>query len=263
MGSLWPGPLTLILHKREGIARACTADLQTIAIRCPKHEVAQTLLKECKQVGIWGLAAPSANRFGRVSPTTAVHVQEEFGESLFVLDGGACEVGIESTIVDCTRGRPIVLRPGILTLEELSICAKVPVITERDLMESSSLVEQVDSQAPQASGTLDSHYAPRALVRLLTQAQIKQRLTHESTHSLKLGLWSQPLELLKNANFPIYWLEIPSTPKECAKVLFAQLRAFDGLGVDEIWVQSPKNSPEWAGINDRLLRAAHTGTEHR
>ncbi len=140
MGSLWPGPLTLILHKREGIARACTADLQTIAIRCPKHEVAQTLLKECKQVGIWGLAAPSANRFGRVSPTTAVHVQEEFGESLFVLDGGACEVGIESTIVDCTRGRPIVLRPGILTLEELSICAKVPVITERDLMESSSLV---------------------------------------------------------------------------------------------------------------------------
>jgi len=262
MDTLWPGPLTLILQKRVDIANACSANLQTIAIRCPKHEVAQSLLQRCRQVNVWGLAAPSANRFGRVSPTTAKHVQEEFGESLFILDGGACDVGIESTIIDCTRGRPVVLRPGILTLKELSICAKEPVVAEHDLIKNSS-EKQGRLKAPNASGTLDSHYAPRALVRLLTQAEIQQRLTVESTYSLKLGLWSQPLKLLTNTVYPVFWEQIPSKPIDCAKVLFAQLRAFDGLGVDEIWVEKPQNSPEWAGINDRLQRAAHTGTEHR
>ncbi len=110
--AFWPGPLTLILPRRPGVGTAAAGGQDTIGLRCPAHPVAQALLQACAAQGLHGLAAPSANAFGRVSPTTAAHVQAEFGESLLVLDGGACDVGIESTIIDCTRGAPVLLRPG-------------------------------------------------------------------------------------------------------------------------------------------------------
>ena len=259
MQAFWPGPLTLILKKIDGIAGACTAGAPTIALRCPAHPVAQALLKRCQEVGIWGLAAPSANRFGRVSPTRAEHVAQEFGDTLTILNGGPSSVGIESTIVDCTRGAPIVLRPGMLTLEELSHAAKCPAVMAQRI---SAGDQKGDAGTPKASGTLESHYAPDALVRLLSTDEISARLQNFKSPNLQLAIWSRA---------PFFGIEakklkhavMPDTPAECAKALFAQLRAFDALGMTEIWVERPPESPEWAGITDRLQRAAHSGTEHR
>jgi tRNA threonylcarbamoyl adenosine modification protein (Sua5/YciO/YrdC/YwlC family) len=126
--AFWPGPLTLILPRRPGVATAATGGQDSVGLRCPAHPVAHAVLQACAAPGdgpelggppVWGLAAPSANRFGRVSPTTAQHVQDELGADLLVLDGGPCDVGIESTIVDCTRGVPVLLRPGAITREQI------------------------------------------------------------------------------------------------------------------------------------------------
>lgn len=259
MQAFWPGPLTLILKKMDGIAAACTAGATTIALRCPAHPVAQALLKRCQEVGIWGLAAPSANRFGRVSPTHAEHVAQEFGDTLTILNGGPSSVGIESTIVDCTRGAPIVLRPGMLTLKELSHAAKCPAVMAQ---RPGAQAQTGDIDTPKASGTLESHYAPDALVRLLSTNEMGARLQNFRSPNLQLAIWSRspPIGIeAKNLNHAL----MPDTPAECAKALFAQLRAFDALGMTEIWVERPPQSPEWAGIADRLQRAAHSGTEHR
>ena len=116
MQAFWPGPLSLILPRRAGVAAAAAGGQASVGLRCPSHPVAQALLQAARDAGVAGVAAPSANRFGRVSPTTALHVQEELGAGLFILDGGACPVGIESTIIDCTRAAPVLLRPGMLDL---------------------------------------------------------------------------------------------------------------------------------------------------
>jgi L-threonylcarbamoyladenylate synthase len=113
--AFWPGPLTLILPRRPGVGAAAAGGQDSIGLRCPSHPVAQAVLRACAAQGVFGLAAPSANPFGRVSPTTAAHVQAGMGDALLVIDGGACDVGIESTIVDCTRGAPVLLRPGGIT----------------------------------------------------------------------------------------------------------------------------------------------------
>ncbi len=123
MAAFWPGPLTLILPRRPEVAAAAAGGQDSVGLRCPAHPVAQALLRACAEMGVPGLAAPSANLFGRVSPTTAAHVLGEFGSDLLVLDGGPCRVGIESTIVDCSRGVPVLLRPGQLTPEP---CCRPP-----------------------------------------------------------------------------------------------------------------------------------------
>ena len=122
MQAFWPGPLTLILPRRAGVAAAAAGGQDSIGLRCPAHPVALAVLAACATLmpPVRGLAAPSANLFGRVSPTTAAHVQEELGPDLLILDGGPCQVGIESTIVDCTRGQPVLLRPGVITVAELA-----------------------------------------------------------------------------------------------------------------------------------------------
>jgi len=210
------------------------------------------------------LAAPSANRFGRVSPTTAEHVHEEFGESLFILDGGPCEVGIESTIVDCTRGQPIVLRPGVLTIQELSLSAGQQVLSEKEFSRLLSPLKIKEARAPSASGTLESHYAPKALVRLLSREDLLLNFSPAVAVSSRLGIWSQEKVTSKSERISLFWRQMPNDPHACAKALFAQLREFDSIGVEEIWVEKPQNSPEWAGINDRLQRAAYAvGTEPR
>ena len=150
IAAFWPGPLTLILPRREGVAQAAAGGQDSIGLRCPSHPVAQALLKALREGSmhqsshgsghstasgaasgarpVWGLAAPSANQFGRVSPTTAAHVQGEFGADLLILDGGPCDVGIESTIVDCTRGVPVLLRPGAITPAQLQAACGQPVL---------------------------------------------------------------------------------------------------------------------------------------
>ncbi|HEY8708313.1 MAG TPA: L-threonylcarbamoyladenylate synthase, partial [Burkholderiaceae bacterium] len=119
----WPGPLTVILPRAEGVAAAAAGGQRSIGLRCPSHPVARALLGAAQRRGVPGVAAPSANRFGRISPTLAAHVVDEFGDALAVLDGGACEVGIESSIVDCSRGRPVLLRPGLLTRAQIEAAA--------------------------------------------------------------------------------------------------------------------------------------------
>jgi L-threonylcarbamoyladenylate synthase len=173
MAAHWPGPLTLILPRRMDVAARAAGGHASIGLRCPSHAVAQALLSACTAAGIDGLAAPSANRFGHLSPTRAEHVTAELGSDLLVLDGGVCPVGIESTIVDCTRAQPVLLRPGMLGLDELSRSAGVRVRSR----EHAALA----GAAPRSSGDLAQHYAPRATLRLMSAAELQSAPASPST----------------------------------------------------------------------------------
>ena len=166
INAFWPGPLTLILPRIRDTATAAAGGQNSVGIRCPSHPIAREILLAAQGLGVWGLAAPSANKFGRVSPTTAAHVREEFGEAFLIVDGGACDVGIESAIVDCTRGQPVLLRPGILTLEQLSLACSEEVLQQGGHLSPTT-------NAPKASGTLAAHYAPAAKLFLMNKQWIK------------------------------------------------------------------------------------------
>ena len=247
MDAFWPGPLTLILPRRAEVAAAAAGGQNSVGVRCPSHETANAVLQAAQALGVYGVAAPSANLFGRVSPTTAAHVVGEFGEGLLIIDGGACEVGIESTIVDCTRGAPILLRPGVLTAEQLSLACGVPVVTPTK--------PQVD--APRASGTLDSHYAPHATVRLMSIAQMQEAFKQMPSARERVAVWSRSL-----VQTPAAWAlhvhseSMPVDARQCAHDLFAQLRHFDAQGMTQIWVEIPPATSAWDGVRDRLTRAA-------
>jgi L-threonylcarbamoyladenylate synthase len=236
--TFWPGPLTLILPRRKGVAQAAAGGQDSIGLRCPSHPVAQALLKAAAT----GVAAPSANRFGRVSPTTAQHVLQEFGDALLVLDGGPCPVGIESTIVDCTRGAPALLRPGSITREQVEAAC------------GQSLAETLEKAAPRASGTLESHYAPRAKVRLMDAEELHQRLSALGVSANNLGLWSRNRP--QDVGAGVLWRAQPAQADAAAQQLFAVLRELDACGVQQIWVELPPEAPEWEGVRDRLRRAA-------
>jgi L-threonylcarbamoyladenylate synthase len=223
--AFWPGPLTVILPRKPHVASASAGRQDSIGLRCPSHPMAQSLLRECRKLGALGVSAPSANRFGRVSPTSAAHVLEEFGASLFILNGGDCDVGIESTIVDCTRGVPVLLRPGVLTPQQLETACGERIYLPQDAPHTAGA-------APKASGTLESHYAPRAKVRLMS------------------------LRTLQTLPQDVVAYALPATPEAAAHELFAQLRALDQSGVREIWVTQPPFGEAWDGVRDRLARAA-------
>lgn len=247
MAAFWPGPLTLILPRRNGVAAAAAGGQNSIGLRCPSHPVAQALLRAA---GV-GVAAPSANQFGRVSPTTAEHVEAEFGRDLLILDGGPCPVGIESTIVDCTRGAPVLLRPGSLTRTQVEQACGQPLRTPESMAQS---MAQSAQAAPRASGTLASHYAPRAKLRLMESSEIEQRLAALGVYANNLGLWcrQRPADL----GAGVYWLAQPSQSEAAAQALFASLRELDARGVQQMWVELPPDTPEWEGVRDRLKRAA-------
>ena len=252
--AFWPGPLTLIVPRREGLAGVAAGGQPSIGLRCPAHPLAQALLRECARRGVAGLAGPSANRFGRVSPTTAAHVADEFGDALAVLDGGACEVGIESAIVDCTRGQPVLLRPGAIPREALSAAAGQPV---RD----------PDSAAPRAAGTLPAHYAPRATVRLMPARalgdavdlwlQARAAAGRRAGSSPSLAVYSRTLRGPRGAaDWGLVWRTMPDGARAAAFELFGVLRDFDAQGVGLIWVEQPPAGSDWDGVRDRLERAA-------
>ena len=218
--------------------------------------MARQILQAAQDVGVWGLAAPSANKFGRISPTTAAHVREEFGDAFLIVDGGACDVGIESVIVDCTRGQPVLLRPSILALEQLSAACG-----EKVLLEGEMLTKVLS--APKASGTLAAHYAPTAKLFLMNKQEMEQKLAQRNESS-PIAIWSRaPLNALFQESFDeksgISWQQMPSDPVQCAHALFAQLRAFDFFGVNQIWVESPPSNRPWEGSQDRLRRAETAG----
>lgn len=247
MDRFWPGPLTLILPRRAGVAAAAAGGQDSVGLRCPAHPVAQALLQACAEVGVPGLAAPSANLFGRVSPTTAAHVASEFGDNLLVLDGGPCQVGIESTIVDCSRGVPVLLRPGHLTPEQLTAACGQAVL----------LPDALASAAPRASGTLEAHYAPSAKVRLMNAKQLQtalDMLQGVDKAPPAIAVWSRTA--LKVKSTVVLARRMPDDATATAQALFGQLRDFDAQGVKLIWVETPPDAPAWAGVLDRLTRAA-------
>ncbi len=253
MLAFWPGPLTLILPRRPGIGSAAAGGQDSIGLRCPDHPVAQALLHACRALGVMGLAGPSANQFGRVSPTTAAHVQGEFGADLLILDGGACGVGIESTIVDCTRGAPVLLRPGAIRIAQLAAAAGRPVLSDQPVAGQSA--------APRASGTLVAHYAPRATLRLMDNRAMQTALDLLGA-DVKAAAQKGPV-IATYARSPIHsrssgvlQQRMPDDAAATAQQLFAVLRGFDDQGVKLIWVETPPEGPEWDGVRDRLQRAA-------
>ena len=258
MSAFWPGPLTLILHRREGVAAAAAGGQNTIGLRCPSHPVAQALLSALRkpaadQREVWGVAAPSANRFGRVSPTTASHVQSELGDALPILDGGPCDVGIESTIIDCTRGAPVLLRPGGITREQVEAACGRPLVTPEELEDT--------APAPRASGTLESHYAPHATVRLMDARALQKALDMlgadvDKSESGRGSIAVYSRATLKSASRQIVMRRMPSDAAVTAHELFSVLRELDDQKVKLIWVETPPDTPEWEGVRDRLQRAS-------
>lgn len=242
--AFWPGPLTLILPRRPEAGAAAAGGQDSVGLRCPSHPVAHALLKACEALGVHGLAAPSANLFGRVSPTTAAHVQGEFGDSLLVLDGGACEVGIESTIVDCTRGAPVLLRPGGVTREQIEAACGQPLRTR----------EELASPDPRASGTLEAHYAPQAKVRLMEAQALQTALDVLGPQASAVAVYAR--SPLRTPGPGVLLRPMPEQAEDAARELFAALRGFDLASVKLIWVETPPATPAWEGVRDRLQRAA-------
>jgi L-threonylcarbamoyladenylate synthase len=201
--------------------------------------VAQTLLRGFARSGSGGVAAPSANRFGHVSPTTAQHVRDEFGPDLLVLDGGACAVGLESTILDLSRGHPVLLRPGAVTREQIAaVIGEAP----RDR----------DEQAPRASGTLAAHYAPRTPLAMVERGDLARRLEAELAAGRRVAVLARGAAL----SIPVAARVAPGDAAGYAHDLYANLRLLDTSGADLILVEAPPADAAWEAVRDRLARAA-------
>jgi len=230
----WPGPLTLVLKRTPGVGDGLTGGQDTIGIRVPGHPVALELLR---QFG-GGIAAPSANKFGRISPTTAEHVREDLGKEVdLILDGGLCEIGIESTIVDLSRNRPVLLRPGRVTTEEIEATLRAQT-------------GPGDRSAPRAPGNLESHYAPRKPLRLVAGGQWDETLRSGLRNLAVLSFRAPPI-----AEECAMWIRASADPKAYARDLYSNLRALEASGCDEILVEDPPASADWTAVRDRLSRA--------
>ncbi|WBS02446.1 L-threonylcarbamoyladenylate synthase [Pseudoduganella sp. SL102] len=244
--AFWPGPLTMIVKRHAHIPDAVSGGQDTVGIRCPSHPVAMALLAAFKG-GKGGVAAPSANKFGNVSPTTAQHVRDEFNEefgagAMTVLDGGASQVGIESTIVDLSRlatHGPVLLRPGHIGAAEIAaVIGAMPAAP--------------DAAAPRASGTLESHYAPKAPVALADTARLPSLLTTLAGRGRHVAVIRYSPMLVQASAQEL----LPNEPAGYAFGLYAALRTMDRADVELILVETPPQHDAWLGINDRLRRAA-------
>lgn len=267
----WPGPLTLVLERSDAVPREATGGLESVAVRVPAHPVAARLLQ------LYGrpLAAPSANLFGQVSPTTAAHVRADFGERLpIVLDGGPCAVGVESTILD-VRDEPRVLRPGGVSRLELSDFLGVPVGTVG-----------APSSELRAPGLLESHYAPRAPLELIEPSELWGKIAEGSRVDLRIGLFVPGFTIDEERSLPFAFEKIPNeggsgleqyrarierpgrpalelfllapgpAPSDVERTLYDALRRFDGAGCDRIWAAVPRGGELGEAVEDRLRKAA-------
>jgi len=239
----WPGPLTLILKRQPNVPDAVTGGQDTVGIRMPNHPLALALLNEFAKHGSGAVAAPSANKFGRISPTKAAHVKSDLGDAVaMILDGGESEVGIESTIVDLSRGNPVVLRPGAITAEEIETTlgahAEMPPATP----------------APRVSGALAAHYAPRTPLQLIASDELLKQVdacVFKGQTIAVLGFSVSPLR-----HPAVLWFAAAHSAPHYAHDLYANLRLLDAAGVDLILVERPPEDPEWRAVADRLGRAA-------
>ncbi|MDA1108161.1 MAG: L-threonylcarbamoyladenylate synthase [Proteobacteria bacterium] len=247
-GHFWPGPLTLILKRTPQVPDCVTGGQDTVGLRVPGHPVALALLRAFGG----GIAAPSANRFGRVSPTTAAHVHAELGNDVdMILDGGPCRVGLESTIVSLVGERPVILRPGAITAGQIEELLEVKID------------ELSDVETPRAPGMLKMHYAPRTPLRLVLAAQWGQELARQVAQGKHSAVLSTIPENSAVPKATAYFL-MPADPEGYAHRLYAALREADHAGCDVILVAEPPPGEDWLAIRDRLTRAAagsdETGT---
>lgn len=241
--AFWPGPMTLILQRAAHVLDAVTGGQDTVGLRVPSHPVARAVLAAFaagRGGRPAGVAAPSANKFGRVSPTTAAHVRSEFGDAVdLVLEGGQSDVGIESTIVDCTSEPVRILRPGCITAEQVAA-----------VLGSAVAGHAAKAQAPRVSGSLDAHYAPATRTQLVAAGELAKAIADQA---------GRRVALLSFADAPAAvraHIRAGSDPHAYAHGLYAALRELDADGCDVILVEAPPVGGEWDGVNDRLRRAA-------
>jgi len=243
--AFWPGPLTLILPRAARVPDIVTGGQDSVGLRVPSHPVARALLEAFGG----GIAAPSANRFGRISPTTARHVADDLGAAVaMILDGGACAVGIESTIVSCVGDEPALLRPGAITVPELArVLGKPPGAP--------------DAAAPRASGTLAAHYAPRTPATLVApevlHAEIVQLADRDEAVAVLARTVARPLD------FAGVWIHAPAGAGAYAHDLYANLRALDAANADAILIEAAPKGDAWAAVRDRLSRATRGEDDDR
>jgi L-threonylcarbamoyladenylate synthase len=239
--AFWPGPLTLIVRRQPDAPDHACGGEPTVGLRVPAHPVAREVLAAFVALGGSAIAAPSANRFGRVSPTRAQHVLDDLGSAVpLIVDGGECAVGLESTIVDLSRERPVLLRPGGIAADAIAAVLGEPL-------------QPRDAQAPRASGTLAAHYAPRTPLELVDPAALTGRLSELAARGVATAVWSRD----RPARAAL-WQRQPDDAQACAHDLYDTLRALDAAAVARILVERPPSSADWDAIRDRLGRAAAT-----
>ncbi|MBI2801410.1 MAG: threonylcarbamoyl-AMP synthase [Gammaproteobacteria bacterium] len=242
----WPGPLTIILPRAAHVLDAVTGAQTTVGLRCPAHDSALALLQACAADGITGLAAPSANRFGRVSPTTAAHVRAEFGPALMILDGGPCSIGIESTIVDLSGSAPRILRPGAISEAAVTETLGIPL-------------QQSMTDAPRVSGALATHYAPNTPLLLVDSQTLRKQVQALRAADLRFVV----LGFGETADDLPELVAMPPAAAAYAQRLYAALREADESRVDRIIVEQPPQTEEWRAVHDRLSRAAGSNQDSR
>ena len=243
IAAFWPGPLTLVVRRAAHVLDAVTGGQDTVALRVPDHPLALALLEAFRGPDdgscVRGVAAPSANRFGKISPTSAEHARADLGRDVdLILDGGACEVGIESTIVDVSGEVPAILRPGRITAAQTETLLGVQLAAP-------------SASSPSAPGSLPAHYAPRAKARLAKRVQIIEELvTNRGRRIAVLALEVSVPRLAASLT------AVESVvPASYARALYENLRRLDATGADLILIETPPDTPAWAGVLDRLRRA--------
>jgi L-threonylcarbamoyladenylate synthase len=238
--AFWPGPLTLILPRTANAGDAVTGGQDSVGLRMPSHPVARAILQAFAATGGRGVAAPSANRFGRISPTTARHVADDLGERVaLIVDGGACDVGIESTIVAFAHDEPVLLRPGGIGAEAIArVLGRTPRAAAAD--------------APRASGTLASHYAPRTPSRLVAADALVGEIRHAGGDVAVLAR-----TMARPATHRGAWIAAARDPQPYAHDLYAHLRALDAAGAQRILIEDVPADDAWTAVRDRLARATH------
>ncbi|MEY4209697.1 MAG: hypothetical protein RLZ92_75 [Pseudomonadota bacterium] len=235
--AFWPGPLTIILNKKACVPLAVTGGQNTVGLRVPANPVALQLL----QAFGGGVAAPSANRFGRISPTLAEHVAEELNDSVAcILDGGACSVGVESTIIDLSDGQPTILRPGRITRSQLKAVLKTDI----------GLSSQTKIRAP---GMMAVHYAPNTMALLCPADTLISMIDELCAEGKQIGVLAFSTEI---ANLPcLNIVQLPDQAEHYETALYSAMRQLDKLALDNILIEQPPNNEAWAAVNDRLEKA--------
>ncbi len=230
----WPGPMTLILPKRPEVLPQVTGGQDSVGIRIPAHPLTRELISVFGR----GIIGPSANRFGHISPTSAEHVREEFGDQLkYILDGGPCAVGVESTIVDFSKDKPVIVRPGMLSASVISEIAGFPIAC---------------GQGSKAPGTLKKHYAPNTPARMVSGAELSELIKCNQSPLVVLAMHKLTIPDAQQ----VRCLSLPNDPQAYAQSIYSMLRYADSLRPQSILIeQPPQNEESWAAVRDRLQRA--------